>query len=375
MENWIEKQKINTEDNLVIDLQEAARRKKFIALFAVAFLIISTGIVFYLVSVELSAPDTFPVNKVVSIERGKSLKQVSAQFKEQKIIRSEFIFETAGWLMKTEKNIKAGEYVFEKPLNVYRLMLRIAGDEFAKSSLKVTVPEGYTLRGMAALFENRGLWSAEDFYVYTGAPAVDCRKSVCADKKSEIAPSSFLLAEVPHYVSLEGFLFPDTYDVPSNYTPKEMIKIMLENFEKKMTPELQSDIKKSGKSLYSIVTMASLLEKEADNDEDKRIISGILWKRMEKGMPLQVDAVFPYIIGKGSADLTLDDLKIDSPYNTYLYKGLPLGPISNPGLESIKAALYPKTTPFLYYLSDKDGKTYYSISYDEHLVKKAKYLK
>ena len=120
--------------------------------------------------------------------------------------------------------------------------------------------------------------------------------------------------------------------------------------------------------------MASLLEEEARTTRSRQIISGILWKRIERGMRLQVDAVFPYILGKNTFELTLDDLAVDSPYNTYRYAGLPLGPISNPGLDSLRAALHPVQTPYLYYLSDKNGVFHWSRTYEEHLKKKKLYL-
>ena len=120
--------------------------------------------------------------------------------------------------------------------------------------------------------------------------------------------------------------------------------------------------------------MASLLEEEAATLEDRQIIAGILWRRMAAGMPLQVDAVFPYIIGKNSFELTTNDLKTDSPYNTYTNRGLPPGPITNPGLDSILAAVTPQKTSYVYYLSDHDGNFHYSTTYEQHLQAKAKYL-
>lgn len=121
--------------------------------------------------------------------------------------------------------------------------------------------------------------------------------------------------------------------------------------------------------------MASLLEEEARTTETRKMVSGILWKRLSAGMPLQVDAVFPYIIGKNTFEITLKDLEFDSPYNTYKYKGLPPGPISNPGKDSILAAIYPTKSDYWFYLSDKNGLMHYAITFDEHKINKAKYLK
>jgi UPF0755 protein len=147
---------------------------------------------------------------------------------------------------------------------------------------------------------------------------------------------------------------------------------MLKNFDQKLTPALMAEIKAQKKSIFSIVTMASLLEKEVKTQEDKKIVSGILWKRIAIGMPLQLDATINYITNKGDASVTIKDTKINSPYNTYKYYGLPKGPISNPGLDSISAAIYPTKTNYLYYLTD--GKTIFSETLEQH-IEAAKYLK
>ncbi len=123
------------------------------------------------------------------------------------------------------------------------------------------------------------------------------------------------------------------------------------------------------------MTMASLLEEEAIREEDRRLISGVLWKRLEAGVALQVDAALTYVTGRASHELTGEDLKFDSAFNTYFYPGLPLGPISNPGLDAIEAALRPTASPYWFYLSDKEGNTYYSATFEEHKEKKFKYLR
>jgi len=148
---------------------------------------------------------------------------------------------------------------------------------------------------------------------------------------------------------------------------------MENNFNVKIS-EIQDKIEKSKKSLKDVIIMASILEKEGNSFESNKIIAGILWKRIEIGMPLQVDAVFPYIIGKNTYELTLEDLKVDSKYNTYLHKGLPPGPISNPGIYSILATLEPIKTDNLYYLSDKNGTMHYATNFEQHKKNKELYL-
>jgi len=161
---------------------------------------------------------------------------------------------------------------------------------------------------------------------------------------------------------MEGYLFPDTYLFLPFAETEQIIGTMTDNFKKKA-----GDVGKD------IVIMASLIEKEVPDIGDRKIVSGILWKRLKLGMALQVDAVFPYITGKQK--VLSDDLKIDSPYNTYLHKGLPPGPISNPGLDAVEAAKNPQETSYLYYLSGKDGKTHFAKTFAEHLKNKEKYLR
>jgi len=187
--------------------------------------------------------------------------------------------------------------------------------------------------------------------------------------------------------NLEGFLFPDTYKFPLGVSGEEVVRKMRENFEEKLNtkiPELsltpKEAIMQQGKTIFEIVIMASLLEKELSpknkNDkENQRIISGILWKRLENKIPLQVDSTITYITGKKITQVSFEETKIDSPYNTYKYRGLPLGPICNPGIDSILAAIYPKNSDYWYYLSTPEGKTIFSKTLEEHNLAKAKYLK
>lgn len=343
-------------------------------LFFIFSLIFSFCALFFIsVLFLISAPADFPTRKVITIEEGKTLKEVAVDFEKQKLIRSPFVFETIGWLMKTEKQIKAGEYFFEEKMPAGNLMKAVSGNDYLKFT-RITIPEGFTLRDIFAIFEDKKIWSDNELWQETGIPGVECINHGCLKPDSEFLSSFALLSSKPGYASLEGFLFPDTYYVPLSITPKAMVKIMLENTEKKITPDLREKIGKSGHSFYEILTMASLLEKEAAKKSDREIISGILWKRLEAGMPLQVDATILYILGDGAQQPSLADLKIDSPYNTYVYKGLPSGPICNPGLDSIEAALSPKDSPYWYYLSSRNYVVHYSTTFDEHVEKKGIYL-
>ena len=210
------------------------------------------------------------------------------------------------------------------------------------NEITITIPEGYTVTQMGELFEKESLFSKEEF--------------------EKIAKND------------EGFLFPDTYQFFKNTTPEKVMEKMKKNFDAKVADFL-SEIERQKKSLLDIIIMASIIEREVHNINDRGLVSGILWKRIQKGIGLQVDASLTYILGKTSAELTADDLKIDSPFNTYKYRGLPKGPISNPGKEAIFAAVFPVTSPYLFYLSDKDGITRYARNFEEHKDNKLRYLR
>lgn len=177
-----------------------------------------------------------------------------------------------------------------------------------------------------------------------------------------------------NWSSKEGFLFPDTYYFFPNVTTQAIGEKMLATFSRRIEP-LESEITSSGHTLQEIVIMASILEKEAATPEDRATISGILWNRIAKGMPLQVDATFMYLLGKTSSELTTADLQFKSAYNTYINKGLPYGPIGNPGIDAIRAAIHPRQSQYLYYLSGKDGVMHYAKTFAEHKANKLKYLK
>jgi len=278
----------------------------------------------------LSAPKDFPSGETIVIEKGTGLAEISGKLKKEGFIKNKYAFALYARSLGKSKKIKYGKYLFNEPVSVFSLISRLAKGEFGFKPIKVTITEGLTIKEISELFGG-----FENF-----------------DKKEFLEKTE----------KLEGYLFPDTYLFLPFAETEQIIGTMTDNFKKKA-----GDVGKD------IVIMASLIEKEVPDSDDRKIVSGILWKRLELGMALQVDAVFPYITGKQK--VLLEDLKIDSPYNTYLNKGLPPGPISNPGLDAIDAARNPKESPYLYYLSGKDSKTHFAKTFSEHLRNKEKYLK
>ena len=310
-------------------------------------LAIGFGILIFILAlasyVLFSRPADFPPGRVLHIERGRGLKEISLQLNNEGVLSFPKIFNSLVYLFAGQENIKAGDYFFEKPLSLVEIYRRLTRGRYGLNSLKVTILEGRSVFEIGRQFGELGLFSQEEWMAAAEGQ--------------------------------EGYLFPDTYFLSSDVMPDGLVKILKENFEAKVTTELREEISRQGKDFREIITMASLIEKEASSPEDARIISGILWKRLEAGMGLQVDAALTHITGKASDELTEKDLTIDSPYNTYKYKGLPPKPIGNPGLETIKAAIYPEKTLYWFYLHGQDGQPHYALTFGEHVANKQKYLR
>lgn len=308
-------------------------------------LMFSMGVfaLFFLYIFTLAAPFSFPSGALVSVKDGASVGEVAQALKAKHLIRSVTLFEIATSIFG-QKGVVAGEYSFAHPQSVISLAIRLTHADFQIDAVRVTIPEGASAHEIATILSTR-IPNFNDGTFYLSA-------------KGD-----------------EGRLYPDTYFFLPGEDPGTVLRAMENNFQIHISDDkVTAAVKTFGKPLYDIITMASILEKEANDSENQRLIAGILWKRIQIGMKLQVDATFPYIIGKNSFELTTADLKVESPYNTYVHKGLPPGPIGNPSIGAIMAAVTPIQTDYLYYLSDKSGNLHYAVTYEQHLKNKAKYL-
>lgn len=321
-------------------------------------------------------PSNFPSDKIFEIEDGRGLQEIAASLRSGDVIRSSYVFVVLVKLLGYERDIKAGLYYFEQPLSLIDIMRRLTDGKYEIIPFRATIAEGATIYGMGLFFEERGFFNAEDFWeaagLHNGHYGSEGR--LYLPLRYDYGTQTDLLGAKPDGEGLEGFLFPDTYFFPPGVTPEGIVHAMLENFDRKITLEMRAEIESQGKNFYDVLIMASIIEREAFNGDDGRIISGILWKRLREEYPLQVDAVLSYVTGRGSFELSVDDLDIDSPYNVYKYRGLPPTPISNPGIEAIEAALYPEETEYWYYLHDEEGRAHYAKTFEEHKANKARYL-
>jgi UPF0755 protein len=289
----------------------------------------------------LSAPTAFPTG-VVSVTPGSSVRTLADDLEQKNVIRSPLAFEILVRLSGHSHDIQAADYLFKAPASVFTIAYRISIGDTGIVPLKVTFPEGTASFDMARILANTiSGFDASQF------------KTLAAAR--------------------EGYLFPDTYLLLPTATPESVIEKMSANFGDKIA-SIRLAISSSQHSESDIVTMASIVEREANNPEDRRIVAGILWHRIAIHMPLQVDAVFGYLHQMGSYAPNVVDLESDSPYNTYRHKGLPPGPIANPGIDAIEAAAKPTPSDYLYYLTGKDGLMHYAKTFDEHKANVVKYL-
>ncbi|MFH1656820.1 MAG: endolytic transglycosylase MltG [Candidatus Nealsonbacteria bacterium] len=308
-----------------------------------------------------------------TIEKGQGVKEISDNLEKAGLIKNKWFFRIYVVLTDIDAQLKAGEYSLSQSMSVSKIAEKFyLGDV---STLRIVILEGWNLRNIAEMFERKEMFKSEDLFELTGYPATNKIEPSGLPFSDEFIDNFDFLTDKPINVNLEGYLFPDTYQIRKKEDSlRDIVWKMLNNFGSQLTQELRDEIKSQEKTIFEIITVASLIEKEVASYKDKTIVSGIIWKRLEIDMPLQIDATVNYITEKNMRAVLVDDTKIDSLYNTYKYKGLPLGPISNPGIESIKAAIYPEKTSYLYYLSAKNGQTIFSSTFEQHKANKAIYL-
>ena len=290
------------------------------------------------------------------IKEGQTVKQIINELVGKNIIKSPFWFRTYVWLRRAENRFIAGDFVLPARLNALELF-NILTQIKPRPVKSVKILEGWGIPEIVPYFENQNIglpagYQAVSLGDYLGLKGVGVGYFDYSQDFPWLAPKI-------KTNGLEGYLFPDTYEIYTDATIADTKK-MLSNFERKVTPELRAEIERQGKDFYDVLIMASIIEAEVPHEADRPIVADIFWSRLLHNVALQSDATLKYIIGGKRPALTAEELKMDSPYNTYKYKGLPLGPIDNPGLDAIKAAIYPTPSAYLYYLSDKEGITHYA---------------
>jgi len=290
----------------------------------------------------------------ISFPPGSGIRKLASELKAGGIIRSSWHFMLLTRLRGQAHRLKAGEYRFNSAMTPEVILRKlVAGDVDFR---KFVLPEGYSIHQAAELLEQKGYFKSSSFLE-------KCRDSALLSRLG--------LRET----SVEGYLYPATYNLPRNGNEEQLIAQMVGQFEKRYTDVTRTARAAAGLSRHQAVTLASLIEKEAVSSEEKPLISSVFHNRLRIGMPLQSDPTAVYGVRAFAGKVTKADIERHSPYNTYLIKGLPPGPIGNPGLEAIKAALNPPATPYLYFVARQDGTHQFSRSLDEHNRAVTRYLR
>lgn len=300
----------------------------------------------FCITIELTKPINISSDTEVYIPKGTNFSSIAKIFKEKGIIRNETLFIVIGRIYGIERKARAGYYLFTKDMTALDVIKKLLQGKIVEYT--ITIVEGDSLYEIAEKLANIN----PDFknQLFTVAYDRNFLKSLKID-----APS------------LEGYLFPDTYNIPKGLELEEIIKLMVKRFWEVYNSNLIEKTKKIGWTVNEVVTLASIIEKEAKLDEEKPLISAVYHNRLKLGMPLQADPTAIYGIKRYKDGVSKKDLKNKSPYNTYIIKGLPPGPIASPGLKSILAALNPAKVPYLYFVSRGDGTHEFSTDYEEHI--------
>ena len=302
----------------------------------------------------------------IEIKAGDSTSQIAQRLFETGAINSVRRFEIVVQLLGWERVLKPGLYSFEPGLTTFEVARRIHSGE--TSPWRITIPEGLRIEQVTELLIEAEIVTADAF------------TAALADPANAIGT---LAAERPPGVSLEGYLAPSTYSVPLGSSPNQTLRLMLERFDTSLTADLRARVSASGRTLHEILTIASIIEREGLLDDERTLISAVIWNRLAIGMPLQMDSTVQYALGSAPGQvarfgywkhpLTLDDLEIGSPHNTYAVDGLPPTPIAAPSVASIVAALTPADVPYLYFVARGDGSHAFATTYDEHLANVERY--
>ncbi|MBC8441695.1 MAG: endolytic transglycosylase MltG [Deltaproteobacteria bacterium] len=326
----------------------------FIAFFTLVIFLIVGGHLFYLkISSFVKEPfNPLAAEKVFPIKPGQSLAVIAQNLKTESIISNKTFFKLFTKYKKAEKKLQAGEYILSASQSPEQIL-----EIFLKGKVKlyrITIPEGMNINEIALLVEKESFCRKEEF---TG---------LCHD-------TSFILSLGIKAVTLEGYLFPDTYFFPKNTDCKSVITTMVEHFNTIFTKEWQARAKTMGFSVHDIVTLASIIEKETGDAQERPLISSVFHNRLKKDMRLESDPTVIYGIKNFDGNIKKIHLKMKTPYNTYQIKGLPFGPIANPGAKSLEAALNPVLSDYLFFVSKKDTTHQFSKTVQEHNQAVAKY--
>ncbi len=332
-----------------------ASNSVFIVLFVL--IVLSGGIYFTFRWIGYQLGPSYTGEVEFIIESQSTLSHISNIIQEKGYVRNARLFSLYLRYKEADRQIKAGEYHIESYTSLDNLIqILMQGQE---RSFDFTIPEGYNMLQIARKLSQEGLVDESEFIALAKHPPSE----ICQD----------LLSDFPAETSLEGFLFPETYRI-TQPDARKVIDMMTRQFRKVFTFDLEERAMELGFTPFEIIVLASIIEKEAQYADEFPLVSSVFHNRLKDGWKLEACSTVEYVIEKESYVLSLEELKIDSPYNTYLYSGLPKGPIANPGQRAIIAALYPESSPYYFFVARGDGTHAFSKTLSEHLRNVQRYL-
>jgi UPF0755 protein len=322
--------------------------KKYIKIAISALFVVIIAVSLILLDINEYAKKPAGVDKtekIITVEMGDKFKVTAANLHEAGVINDPVKFRLFAIIKRYDKKIKAGEYALSSsmpPAVILDMMVR------GKTYLhKITIPEGYNLRQIAAVISGAGFGTVQDIMKKTSDPSFISSHGIDAE-------------------SLEGYIYPDTYYFPKDESVENIISAMVERLWSVFKPEWKKKAEEIGFSIHQVITLASIIEKETGDKDEREQIASVFFNRLNKGMRLETDPTVIYGIKNFDGNITRKHLSTKNPYNTYKIDGLPPGPISSPGYDSIKAALYPAETSYLFFVSKNDGTHHFSTNFKEH---------
>lgn len=343
------------------------------ALFAFIFILVALGVAAVVVYSWLnnqafsSTMSSSNVPVEFEIKEGQGSEEIGQSLENQKLIKDKNLFYYYVWKTETSNLLQAGIYELSPNMTIGEMVDKFKKGDVLVKTLKLTIPEGFTNKKIVEALEGKKPSITQEFTEIVNCKClgkVNCGCDVFSKKYD-------ILKEIPSGVDMEGYLFPDTYFIDEEETGATLVSKFLNNFNKKVDEEMKAEIRAQGKSLHEVITLASIVEREVRTDRDRKLVAGIFRKRIDDEFPLQSCATLSYFLGIDKPQFSYEDTQQESPYNTYINPGLPPGPISNPGLDSIEAVVYPEASDYYYFLSNPEtGETFYSTTLEEHNQKK-----
>ena len=339
--------------------------KKIITIFLVLILLLFViGIAgFIYIQGNINAPynSQNSFKREFIIQSGESVQQIADNLEDKNLIKKADFFKLYVWKENLSNKLQAGNYELSSAMPISEIVDLFIGGKIKSAEIKITIPEGFLNKEIDERLASNNLIKKGEFIKFD------------EDNSLDLLEYEFL-EDKPNDTGLQGYYFPDTYIYYKDLRIENIVKKMLDNFDRKLSQDLREEIKSQDKSVFEIIILASIIEKEAGFAEDMGKVASVFQNRLDVGHPLESCATINYLMGKSQLRLVDEDLEVDSPYNTYKYSGLPPAPISNPGINAIKAAIYPEETDYFYFLTKGNKETVFSKTYDEHLKNKSKYL-